>query len=87
MSNTSTISVTKEEMAFLKEAKDLFSGFTKAKISWGAYLCALSMGGLAMKTTIGILSRCPDCGHEVELRMSNPRDQATRKPRTGQKTV
>ena len=80
-----SIGITDEEYAFLSEAKDLFSGFTKTKISWGAYLCALSVGGLAMKASIGITGRCPECGHETELRLSNPRNQPSRKPRQGQK--
>ncbi len=85
--NGTSISVTQEEKAFLAEAKSLFAGFTKAKMSWGAYLCALSIGGLAMKATIGITMKCPDCGHEVEVKLSNPRNQPSRKPRMGQKTV
>lgn len=84
--DATTIWVTREEKAFLAEAKTLFSGFTKSKISWGAYLCALSIGGLAMKATIGITMRCPDCGHEVEVKLSNPHSQLPRKPRSGQKT-
>lgn len=78
--------VTKAEKAFLAEAKLLFAGFTKSKMSWGAYLCALSIGGLAMKATIGITMRCPDCGHEVEVKLSNPRNQLQKTSRLGQKT-
>jgi len=78
-----TIWVTNEEHALLAEGRELFTGFTKAKISWGAYLCALSIGALAARAVIGITSRCPDCGHEVAMKLSNPRAQLPRKPRQG----
>jgi len=78
-----TIWVTTEEYALLAEGRDLFTGFTKSKISWGAYLCALSIGALAAKAAIGITMRCPDCKHEVEMKLSNPRAQLPRKPRQG----
>ncbi len=85
-SNGTTIWVTNEEYALLAEGKQLFTGFTKSKLSWGAYLSALSIGGLAMKAAVGITMRCPDCRHEVEIKLSNPRSQLPRKPRTVQKT-
>lgn len=79
-----TIWVTTEEHALLAEGRDLFTRFTKAKISWGAYLCALSMGALATKVIEGILIRCPECQHEVEMKMVNPRQELRRRDRTTQ---
>lgn len=82
-----SIWLTHEEYALLAEGKDLFTRFTKAKISWGAYLCAISIGALAAKALNGIMIRCPDCGHEVEMKLKNPRANLSRKPRQDQKTV
>ena len=81
-----SIGVTDEEFALLAESRELFTGFTKAKISWGAYLCALSLGGLAAKASIGIVIKCPECEHEVKVNLVNPRSALRRKPRQGQKT-
>jgi hypothetical protein len=81
-----TIWLTNEEFALLAQGKELFTSFTKAKISWGAYLCALSIGALAAKVITGVLIRCPECEHEVEMRMVNPRVELRQKPRTVQKT-
>lgn len=84
-----TIWLTDEEHALLSEGKDLFTRFTKAKISWGAYLCALSIGALAAKALTGILIRCPECEHEVEMKLVNPRFEfppRPRKSRQSQKT-
>ena len=81
-----TIWVTEKEYALLAEGRDLFTGFTKAKISWGAYLCALSIGALAAKVITGFLIRCPECEHEVEMKLVNPRMELRRKTRRGQKT-
>lgn len=81
-----TIWVTTEEYALIAESKELFTGFTKTKISWGAYICALSLGALAAKASIGIAISCPGCGHEVEINMVNPRSVLHRKPRPGQTT-
>jgi hypothetical protein len=74
-SEGTTIWVTKQEYALLSESKDLFTRFTKAKISWGVYLCALSLGGIAAKSLNGIVSRCPDCGHGVVMTLENPMGQ------------
>jgi len=82
-----TFWVTDEEYALIAQGKELFSGFTKAKISWGAYLCALSIGALAARASIGMVIKCPECEHEVEVKLMNPRSLLPRKHRTGQKTV
>lgn len=84
-----TIWVTPKEYALLAEGKDLFTRFTETKISWGAYLCALSMGAIAAKVITGILIRCPNCEEEVEMKMVNPRFELPRRAqrsRQGQKT-
>jgi hypothetical protein len=73
--NRKTIAVTDQEFALLSESRELFTRFTKAKISWGAYLCALSLGGIAAKSLNGIVSRCPDCGHGVVMTLENPMGQ------------
>ena len=81
-----TIWVTEKEKALLAEGRELFTRFTGAKISWGAYLCALSIGALAAKVITGFLIRCPECEHEVEMKLVNPRMELRRKTRRGQKT-
>ena len=81
-----TIWVTPKEFALLAEGKELFTRFTGAKISWGAYLCALSIGALAAKAITGFLIRCPECEHEVEMKLVNPRFELPRKTRQGRKT-
>lgn len=81
-----TIWVTDKEFALLAEGRELFTRFTGAKISWGAYLCALSIGALAAKVITGIAIRCPECEHEVEMKMVNPRMELRRKTRQGRKT-
>lgn len=67
-----TIWLTTKEYALISESKDLFSKFTGVKISWGAYLCALSLGALAAKSLEGLLIRCPDCGSEVQMILESP---------------
>jgi hypothetical protein len=79
-----TIWLTRTEYALLAEGRELFIGFTKAKMSWGAYLCALSIGALATKALEGISIRCPECEHEVEIKLVNPRVELRRKSRTSQ---
>lgn len=84
-----TIWLTHKEYALLAEGKELFTRFTETKISWGAYLCALSMGAIAAKVITGILIRCPNCEEEVEMKMVNPRleyPRRSRKTRQDQKT-
>ena len=78
-----TIWITTKEYALLAEGKELFRQFTGAKISWGAYLCALSIGALAAKVITGIAIRCPNCLEEVEMKMVNPREELRRKTRRG----
>lgn len=82
-----SIWLTREEKALIEEGKDLFTRFTGAKISDGAYLCALSMGALSVKVIEGILIRCPECGHEVEMTMVNPRVKLPRKTQQGRSSV
>ena len=81
-----TIWLTEKEYALLAEGRELFTRFTGAKISWGAYLCALSIGALAAKVLTGFLIRCPECEHEVEMKLVNPRMELRRKTRQGRKT-
>ena len=68
-----TIWLTPHEHALLNEGRELFRLFTGARMSWGAYLCALSLGALAAKALTGLLIRCPNCGHEVEMTLHKPR--------------
>jgi hypothetical protein len=76
-----TVWMTENEYALLAEGKELFSRFTSTKISWGAYLCALSMGAIAAKAITGVLIRCPNCENEVEMKMVNPRMEIPRSRR------
>ncbi len=75
-----TIWLTEEEFALLNESRELFTGFTKKKISWGAYLCALGLGSMAAKALTGLLIRCPDCGAEVAMTLENPVAKRFRRP-------
>lgn len=68
-----TIWLTPAEYALVNESRELFRLFTGAKLSWGAYLCALSLGALTAKALTGLLMRCPNCGAEVEMLMKKPR--------------
>lgn len=83
-----TIWLTTKEQALIAESKELFSRFTGIKkISWGAYICALSLGSLTAEALIGVVMKCPDCGREVEIKLVNPRLELPRRSRQGQKTV
>ena len=68
-----TIWLTRKEFALLNESREVFRLLTGVKMSWGAYLCALSLGGVAAKALTGLLIRCPDCGMEVAMTLENPR--------------
>lgn len=46
----------------LQEAKLHFEGITKTKMTWSAYLYALSCGALAVSSLAGLKLRCPVCG-------------------------
>ncbi len=76
-----TIWVTDKEYTLLAEGRELFTRFTGAKISWGAYFCALSIGALAAKAITGFLIRCPECKNEVQMKLLNPREELPRKSR------
>ena len=82
-----TIWVTQSEYALMAEGKELFSAFTGVKISWGAYLCALSIGALAAKAITGVLIRCPSCGGEVEMKMVKPRIEPLSPGQLNQRSV
>jgi hypothetical protein len=79
-----TIWVSNPEYALLAEGKELFSRFTGVKISWGAYLSALSIGALAAKAITGVLIRCPSCGGEVEMKLVKPRIEPLSPDQSGQ---
>ncbi len=68
-----TIWLTREEYALINESRELFRMFTGVKMSWGAFLVALSMGAIAAKAVSGLLIRCPQCGSEVEMRVVKPK--------------
>lgn len=68
-----TIWVTDTEFALVSESKELFQRFTGVKMSWGAYISALSLGAVAAKSLSGFLIRCPECGHQVEMSLVKPR--------------
>ena len=67
-----TIWLSNKEYALISESKELFTAFTGVKVSWGAYLTALSLGALAAKSLEGFLIRCPDCGSQVEMVLEKP---------------
>jgi len=68
-----TIWVTEKEYALISESRELFRMFTGVKMSWGAYLTALSLGALAAKSLEGFLVRCSNCGEQVEMILEKPR--------------
>lgn len=68
-----TIWLTPEQYALINESRELFRLFTGVKLSWGAYLGALSLGALTAKALSGFLMRCPNCGAEVEMILRKPR--------------
>jgi len=74
-----TIWVTEYEHALLEESRDLFRMFTGVKMSWGAYLCALSLGALTAKALSGLLIKCPNCGMEVAMTLENPHSKRLRR--------
>jgi hypothetical protein len=68
-----TIWVSNTEYAMISESKELFRMMTGVKMSWGAYITALSLGAIAAKALSGLLIRCPDCGREVEMVLVKPK--------------
>lgn len=68
-----SIWVSEREYAMINESKELFYMFTGVKMSWGAYLTALSLGALAAKSLEGFLIRCPNCQEQVEMVLEKPR--------------
>lgn len=81
MGKGKTIWVTDAEHALINESRELFRVFTGVKMSWGAYLTALSLGALAAKSLSGLLMRCSNCGQEVEMILVKPRVRRQRVPR------
>lgn len=73
-----TIWVTETEYAMMNESRELFRMMTGVKMTWGAYLVALSLGGLAAKSVAGILMRCSSCGQETEIRLETPKAKKMR---------
>jgi len=68
-----TIWVSDAEYAAISESKELFRMMTGVKMSWGAYITALSFGALTAKALTGLLIRCPGCGYEVEMTLVKPK--------------
>jgi len=73
MGKGKTIWVSDAEHTLINESRELFRVFTGVKMSWGAYLTALSLGALAAKSLSGLLMRCPNCGGEVEMVLVKPK--------------
>ena len=67
-----SIWLTEQEYVLINESKELFRMFTGVKMSWGAYLTALSLGALAAKSLEGFLIRCPSCQAQVEMVLEKP---------------
>ena len=68
-----TIALTNAEFALINESRELFTQFTGCKMSWGAYVTALSLGAVAAKSLEGFLMRCSNCGRQVEMILEKPR--------------
>ena len=81
-----TIWVSDQEYVFISQAKDIFKEVTGAKLSWGAYLVLLSMGGLAGKCLDGVKLLCPDCGGETDMTLYAPAIHYHRKKASSQRT-
>jgi len=64
-----SISITIAEFEVLGQARRNFEELINKKISWGAYLVALSSGALATYAIGGQFSfACPNCGGRMEMR-------------------
>jgi hypothetical protein len=74
-----TIALTEAEYAMVDESKELFGLMTGVKMSWGAYITALSLGALAAKSLNGLLIRCTNCGQEVEMELHIIKKREARK--------
>lgn len=70
-----TIWLSGPEYLLLRQGKDLLEAATNAKLSWGAYLCAISFGALASQALTGVLAECPNCGYELKVKMVKPKAQ------------
>lgn len=78
-----TIAVTAAEHKVLGHAKETFEALTNCKISWGAYLVALSSGALATFAVRGLELSCPQCGERAVIRYLTPKvgpDQSSGEP-------
>lgn len=62
-----TISLDEEAYYYLTKAKENFEKITHLKISWNAFLVAISSGALAAQAISGLKLSCPDCGHEMRM--------------------
>lgn len=63
-----SIGITATEYKVLAHAKETFEALTNCKISWGAYLIALSSGALATYAIHGMELSCPNCGERAIIR-------------------
>lgn len=82
MSKGKVIWLTDYEYALFEECRETFRILTGAKISRGAFICAISLGASAAKSLTGVAVRCPDCGREVVMELHNPRKTKTTFRRT-----
>jgi hypothetical protein len=79
-----TIWLSDPEYAMFQESKELFRMMTGVKMSNGAYIVALSLGGLAAKSVAGVMMRCSKCGQEVEIRIETPKAKRIRRRQTSE---
>ena len=62
-----TISLDEEAFHYLSHAKANFEKITRLKVSWNAFLVAISSGALAAQAISGLKLSCPNCGHEMRM--------------------
>lgn len=65
--------LTDYESALFEESREVFRILTGAKISRGAFVCALSLGATASKSLTGLAVRCPNCGSSVVMELRYPK--------------
>lgn len=68
-----SITVTEHEFQLLRQRKSTLEESLRARISWGAYLTALSVGALSPSGLSGLQLFCPSCGDKMELHLVEPK--------------
>lgn len=68
-----SISVTPAEYQILSLAKANFERVTGLRVSWAAFLIAISTGALAATAITGLKLKCPSCESQMVMTVTCPR--------------